>query len=196
MAAGEITINGSPLGLSAASTSKVTTGDGNRLEFSGFAAAEYGVNGAALTRAALTRGEIFNFAHWFSYDDADQIEAMQFVAAIRETSKSGDYHVLLTDERCKVPDTDPPTHAYVLGSVEVVTPGIATKTHRIYKAIFRNGPPLIDGHSPSMKKLIFEMQIGDPFFAAEQLPGPDLVIQNIQTLAENSVGPVVVAEFY
>jgi hypothetical protein len=198
MAAGEITLNGSPLGLGTAVTSRVTAGSSNTLEFAGFSNAEYAIGGSVLIRGALIRGEVFNFAHWFSYEDADKVQAMEFVASRRENNRAAPYHVLLIDERCKVPDTDPPTYAYVTGSLEVIQAGIATKTHRVYKAIFRNGPPVIKSHSTFGKELVFEMQVGDPFFAAEQLPPPPLTLISVGSVPENadtSSNTYLLAEF-
>jgi len=198
MAVGEITLNGSPLGLGVAVTSRVTAGSSNSLEFSGFSNAEYAINSAVTIRGALGRGEIFNFTHWFPYEDADQVQAMEFIASARENDRTPPYHVFLIDERCKVPDTDPPTYAYVTGSTEVIAAGVATKTHRVYKAIFRNGPPIIKSHASFGKELVFEMQIGDPYFAAEQLPPPVLTLLSVGSVPENAdtnANTYLIAEF-
>jgi hypothetical protein len=80
MACGDITINGSPLGLGTVITGWVAPGDRNSLEFSGSGSAEYTINGSVAVRGALTRGEIFNINHWFRHQDVGQIQAMEMVA--------------------------------------------------------------------------------------------------------------------
>lgn len=197
MAEGQITLDGSPLGANiTAATAGVSDGIADHPEYENIAPAEYGVNGGAIVRASLRPGEIFNFTHWFSHEDARNIIEMAHLAIKREREKVSPFHVWLTDERCKVIDDSPPLYAYLSTSLEARPSGLTTEVYRVYKAIFRNGIPKINKTATEGKELVFEMQIGDPFFAADQLPGPDLVIQNIQTLAENAIGPVAVAEFY
>lgn len=185
MAAAQITLNGAPVGVGLAIAEFYTEGTPTKLERDLPDAATYGVNGTPVVRAPLRSGEIFNFQHWFSYEDAEVVEAMAFLALKAESERTGDYQVFLSDERCKVVDTNPPTYAYVAGSMEITNGGATTHVHRIYRAIFRSEIDPPENHAAEGKELAFTMQVGDPYFAAEQLPPPTITLLNIQTVSED-----------
>lgn len=197
MADGDLTFNGSPLGVGTASTCEVRSGTANRLEYESPDAAEYGINGSAIIRTGLHNGELFNFSHLFTEEAACAVKEMAYLGLKNEQSKEPPYHVFLTDERCKVVDSNPPLYAYLPGSLEVSASGLTTKTHRIYKVLFRS-QPICEGCIDDLKELSFVMQLAGPYFAAEQLPAPDLAVfdqQTIQEGADTSGGRVLIACF-
>ena len=182
-----LTLYGAPIGADTAVTYGVPEGNSNRLAYDAPASAEYGINENVIVRGALSSKAIFNFNHVFTVDQVPLVKAMAFIALKRESERVTPYHVFLADQRCKVPDTNPPTYAYVAGSMEVVGNGATTQTHRIYKAIFRNGLPTVGKtYTNGSEELIFEMQIGDPYFASEQLPAPALSLRFFGSVPENA----------
>jgi len=83
------------------------------------------------------------------------------------------------------------------GSLTVRSSGLTTMAYRVYKAIFRNGMPLVGETSDFGKELVFEMVV-DPFFAAEQLPSPPLTLISVGSIPENadtSSNTYLLAEF-
>jgi hypothetical protein len=205
MAVGELTLNGSPLLVGAAPGATLTavnigfsSGNLSRIEYDQVASAEYGITGSALIRGALNTGEIIKFNDWFSHADARNVQEMAYLAMEREKARTPPYHVLLVDERCKVIDSNPPKFAYLGGSLSVRSSGLTTMAYRVYKAIFRNGMPLVGETSDFGKELVFEMQVGDPFFASEQLPPPPLTLISVGSIPENadtSSNTYLLAEF-